>query len=808
MLKDNIRDYLFTVDMVEDLPKLQGETTAYFVLGEYGSAVLFSKIYWEGEPVDFDGYTITATVKEGKRDTLTTELPVEIVEDNLVKVVLPANLVDVVGDNQICFRLYKYGRVTVSVPYNYRVVRSLEEGVAGDEAEESLLAKLIKQVRDILDAVSGGTGEAGGILDQLQAIRQDVNELLTNKDVVDGQITDLDTRLTDLDGILTVLENTLADELAKIHEQFGYHENMLSDLDVAMMREVGKLYTEMVDMGDNLTSQIGGKADVGMSYTKDETNEQLDLQNTRDKDQEDAITALYINELAQNKTILELVEKVDDLIAGGGSPGEGGTVDLTEVINARVAMDGQDKGSLSARLEHDYLTLDAKIDSEVRDLGDLIDANTTEIGKKFDKTGGTVNGAITSSGNIHGYSLSTSGGITGTNISSSNKQIINTDANGVYIGNPTIPVNLDSSVNPKITIDYNGAGETAGRRYDILSTYNGYTKTQTDGFLNNKANTSHTHTAVDLPTGSTSQAGLVRLYNGVDSSSTSTALTSAQGKVLKDMIDNLSGGGSATTVVDNLTSSSATSALSANQGRVLNEKFAGYSLTSHTHSGYATTAHTHTTYDNTTTEVNNARTDTDGVVFASLKARIDDDVNWMDNNKLNKTGGEITGDLDVQGDLDFDNGLCHGKLEPAVNISYNLGASDKRWSNVYGFHGDFTGNLSAGATTLDNATVNGALSSTSLAVSGDVHINRRLFADSAYTTNKTIFQCSASSPYMYFGNSQNAVMIETLDGKAYVNSTSNEILTTGTSSKTWKGTRAEYDAITTKDPDTLYFVKK
>lgn len=63
----------------------------------------------------------------------------------------------------------------------------------------------------------------------------------------------------------------------------------------------------------------------------------------------------------------------------------------------------------------------------------------------------------------------------------------------------------------------------------------------------------------------------VNVIDSLDSTSGTMALSANQGRVLKGMIDNFTGGTSVT-VVDALNSSDATSALSANQGRVLNEK--------------------------------------------------------------------------------------------------------------------------------------------------------------------------------------------------------------------------------------------
>ena len=63
----------------------------------------------------------------------------------------------------------------------------------------------------------------------------------------------------------------------------------------------------------------------------------------------------------------------------------------------------------------------------------------------------------------------------------------------------------------------------------------------------------------------------VVVEDSLTSTSRVNALSAYQGKVLKGLIDNASGG-TAVTVEDNLSSTSADNALSANQGRVLNSK--------------------------------------------------------------------------------------------------------------------------------------------------------------------------------------------------------------------------------------------
>lgn len=75
----------------------------------------------------------------------------------------------------------------------------------------------------------------------------------------------------------------------------------------------------------------------------------------------------------------------------------------------------------------------------------------------------------------------------------------------------------------------------------------------------------------DLPISSTSQQGIVQLYNALDSGSSSVALTAGMGKNLNDSKINK------TDIVDGLGGSGSDKVLSANQGTVLNNIKIGYS---------------------------------------------------------------------------------------------------------------------------------------------------------------------------------------------------------------------------------------
>lgn len=667
----------------------------------------------------------------------------------------------------------------ISPAISFRVVKSLasetfeiiEKDIATIKELKSFLDEYKKEIADINERLDNIVVDAGGahtvslngseykhssgvITLPTLATPDDLDDL--KNDMLED-LSDVTDELNLIDKKITTLSKTVDDKLYDITTELGYHETMLGDLDIAIMREVGKVYNEIVDVNDSLVDMLNFKADADNVYTISEIDEQLLLQDERDDIQEDAIQVLYINEAAQNKTILELVEKVDNL-ESGGSGGGGGTVDLTEVVNARKAMDGIDKGSLSARLEHDYLTLEEIIDSSVEDLGDLIDTNSIEIAKKFDKTGGTINGSVSISGSITGPTITT------INSTLNNKSDTN-HTHSTYA--PTSHTHTKSS----ITDFAHTHSEYSTTSHNHDSTYSPVAHTHSI-----YAPVSHSHTSTDLPNSSTSASGIVQLNNTLSSTSVTEALTAAQGKAL-------------------------------------NDKFTNYSLTSHTHSTYAPTSHTHTAADlpiSSTSErgiiqLSDALTSSSSTL--ALTANQGKVLNDKFSNYLPLTGGSVTGDLDVQGDLDFDNGICHSKLYPNVNVTYDLGESDKRWSNVYGFNGSFTGNFSAGATTLGNTTT-GTLSCGAITSSGGLTLTNKITASSLTTTNKTIFQCSSSSAWMYFGNTSNTVMLESLGGTAYINNTNSEILTTSTSSKTWKGTQAEYDAIATKDVNTLYFVKK
>ena len=67
---------------------------------------------------------------------------------------------------------------------------------------------------------------------------------------------------------------------------------------------------------------------------------------------------------------------------------------------------------------------------------------------------------------------------------------------------------------------------------------------------------------------------LISIIDNLESTSITDALSANQGRVLKELIDDVSG----VNVVNNLTSTSTEDALSANQGRVLNDKITGLML--------------------------------------------------------------------------------------------------------------------------------------------------------------------------------------------------------------------------------------
>lgn len=64
---------------------------------------------------------------------------------------------------------------------------------------------------------------------------------------------------------------------------------------------------------------------------------------------------------------------------------------------------------------------------------------------------------------------------------------------------------------------------------------------------------------------------IINVIDNLESTSLTDALSANQGRVLKEMIDDVSN----VEVVNNLTSTSATAALSAKQGKILNEKIEG-----------------------------------------------------------------------------------------------------------------------------------------------------------------------------------------------------------------------------------------
>lgn len=214
-------------------------------------------------------------------------------------------------------------------------------------------------------------------------------------------------------------------------------------------------------------------------------------------------------------------------------------------------------------------------------------------------------------------------------------------------------------------------------------------------------------------------------------------------------------------------------------------------------------------------ELLDLRIGSDGqTVYPSAQSRVSNEIAQLYLTKFEKTGGVIEGNLEVEDyiitpELEIENafnfmnstgwGLIdvnapHGfqirnkkigggfvvdgvSLRPLTNMGYNLGTVDNRWGDIYAASLRLTGELNVENSRITNFEAENAIIS-KLTANGDVIIQRRIQASALQSTNKNILQISATSPWIYAGNSQNNFMIEALGGKAYINRESNEILTT------------------------------
>lgn len=352
MLNSNIRDYALVVDMIQDLPKQGTQSVAYFVLGDRESALLDVEFQWDGVVKDLTGYMVTATVEEGKRAEHTTELVVEVVEPSQGKcrVFIPTAQLDTVGGNRICFRLYNQGVVTVSVPYTYSVIRSLEEGVAGDNTHETVLESLIRQVQDILNTL-------GGV--DIPELDRDVQQLKVDLEAIYAELIILDAELdkkidaTDtytikaIDDLLTA-KASIADMFLKADKNSVYtRSEVYTKEEVYNRQTTDMLLNNKLNKGDAyLKSDTYNKSEVNVIanskanksevYTKSESDR---LNSFQDKALDDLFDATE-----------RLTHDLEAILSGVG----GNIPTSDEVIDARTDMKGNLRANLSLRLKSDY----------------------------------------------------------------------------------------------------------------------------------------------------------------------------------------------------------------------------------------------------------------------------------------------------------------------------------------------------------------------------------------------------------------------------------------------------------------------
>ena len=213
------------------------------------------------------------------------------------------------------------------------------------------------------------------------------------------------------------LASTLADKINDIEDRlnnFNLQEvedsrvahdgSQHNTLDARLKYDFEAVETDLQTVAAEVALASIGKD--GTSYTS--LAERLDKEKEQDEDDNDAansridvleeelhyveddVDVIYeeLKELPLIKTsVATLRSDVDQLISGGTS---GGTVDLSEIVNARVNMAGDTDTDLASRLAHDYRAMEKKVndglssvETEVADLDTKVDNHYHEINQKI-----------------------------------------------------------------------------------------------------------------------------------------------------------------------------------------------------------------------------------------------------------------------------------------------------------------------------------------------------------------------------------------------------------------------------------------
>ena len=169
-----IEEYLreYGVDIHVDKPE-EGvkDTKAIFISGEQNSSLLKINLFFNNVPMNIEGYTISANVKEGGNDVVTIPATIQDVTQGIVNINLPTNVIDEQGINTFELSLQKENRVIVTHKYSYTILESLGSGEVGDGVQLTMLQSLIEQVQQSKNTVDTITQE-------LEITQEDIDDII------------------------------------------------------------------------------------------------------------------------------------------------------------------------------------------------------------------------------------------------------------------------------------------------------------------------------------------------------------------------------------------------------------------------------------------------------------------------------------------------------------------------------------------------------------------------------------------------------------------------------------------------------
>lgn len=171
LIEELQREYIFTIDLgVYDM-NAPIDTKAIFIKGDKNTSVLKASICMKGVPVNLNGFTVTANIKESVNDVATTVCNIIDATTGLIEINLPETFVDEEGENLFEINLQKSNKVTISQQYKYTVLNSLGEGDIGGETQMTALQSLIQQVQQSKNTVDA-------IVNELEITQSDIDDIL------------------------------------------------------------------------------------------------------------------------------------------------------------------------------------------------------------------------------------------------------------------------------------------------------------------------------------------------------------------------------------------------------------------------------------------------------------------------------------------------------------------------------------------------------------------------------------------------------------------------------------------------------